>query len=580
MVLFWNYVKRHKKLIILALLLATINQVFSLLDPQIIRILVDDYALKVSEISREAFLKGVGLLLIGFVGVALISRIAKNFQDYYVSVITQKVGTEMYADSVHHTFSLPFKKFEDQRSGELLQKLQKAKTDSQVVIADLIRVVFLSGIGFILVLGYAFFIHWSIGLSFILLVPLMSSFIYVISKKIRKAQKAIVKEAAALAGATTETIRNVELVKSLGLEVQEIKRLNSVNDLILALELKKVKLIRKLSFTQGTLINTMRGALLFLMLWLLFNGSMTLGEFLTLFFYSFFLFGPLGEIANVITEYQEAKASNEQLEKILKIKPQKKPKNPEVIEKLNKISFKNVIFSYKKRRDPSVQDISLNIKGGETIAFVGMSGSGKTTLVKLLLGLYHPTNGHLLFNDIDSKSIDYEEFRKRIGVVSQSTQLFAGTVKDNLLFVNPNATNKQCLEVLELAAALTIIERGGKGLNTRIGEGGIKISGGEKQRLAIARALLRDPELLIFDEATSSLDSLTEKKIAKTIQDISKARPNLITILVAHRLSTVDHSDMIYVLENSKIIEKGKHKELLKNKEGLYSALWREQVGK
>lgn len=574
---FWKYLKNHRKLLFIALLLATINQFFSLLDPQIIRLLIDNYALKTGELSKEAFVKGVGFLLLSFVGVAFVSRVAKNFQDYYVNVITQKVGTEMYSNSVSHTFSLPYGVFEDQRSGEILQKLQKARLDTQTIIMSSINIIFLTLVGLLFVLIYAFYVHWTIGAAFITAVPFMSIFIYSISKKIKKSQKEIVKESAELAGSTTETIRNVELVKSLGLENQEIKRLNNMNEKILGLELKKVKYIRLLSFTQGTIVNAVRAMLLFLMLFLLYNQQISLGEFLSLFFYSFFLFAPLGELGIVVSQYQEAKASNEKLEEILNIKSDKKPLNPINVDKVNSISFEDVSFSYASNASLSVNKINLNIKSGETAAFVGLSGSGKTTLVKLLLGLYKPTKGKLLFNGVDATKIDFELLRNKIGLVSQDTQLFAGTLRENLLFVKPNASDEECIESLKLASVDNLLERGGKGLNNKIGEGGIKLSGGEKQRLAIARALLRKPDLLVFDEATSSLDSLTEKEITKTIKEISKSNPDLITILVAHRLSTINHSDMIYVLEKSKIIEKGTHAELLKEK-GLYAALWREQI--
>src|SRR3989344_4833143 len=197
-------------------------------------------------------------------------------------------------------------------------------------------------------------------------------------------------------------------------------------------------------------------------------------------------------------------------------------------------------------------------------------------MVKLILGLYEPSNGELLLNDINSKDIDYDKFRKKIGLVSQETQLFSGTIRENLLFVNPNATDEECVKALEAASVIILTERGGKGLETRIGEGGIKISGGKRQRLAIARDLLRNPELIIFDEATSSLDSITEKEITKTIQNIIKLKPNLIIVLVAHRLSTVAHANTIYVFEKGKIVERGNHNNLLKKK-GLYAAFWREQ---
>jgi len=576
MVLFWKYLKQYKGLLVLALVLATINQVFSLLDPQIFRLIVDNYASKVGQISQSAFISGVLLLLLASIGVALVSRIAKNFQDYYVNVITQKVGTGMYANAVNHTFSLPYNIFEDQRSGEILLKMQKAKIDTQMAITSLINTVFLSFVGLVFVMVYAFTVHWSIGLVYLISVPTIGTITYFLSKKIKNAQKNIVIESAELAGSTTETIRNVELVKSLGLEDQEINRLNEVNTKILNLELKKVRLIRTLSFIQGTIINSARALLLLLMLWLIFNGTITVGQLFSLFIYSFFIFSPLSDLGIVVAQYQEAKASNEKLEEIINIPPQIKPENAVNIDRVKNIEFKNVRFSYNENFDASVENININIKSGETLAFVGPSGSGKTTLIKLILGLYHPTKGHILINGIDSQKVDYDSFRRKIGLVSQDTQLFAGTIRENLLFVNPKASDDECLRVLKQASVTNIIERGGKGLDTKIGEGGIKISGGEKQRLAIARALLRNPEILIFDEATSNLDSLTEKEITNTIEEIIKNNPNMIIVLVAHRLSTIAHADKIIVLEKGEISEIGSHKGLIKKK-GLYAALWRQQ---
>src|SRR3989344_2769682 len=337
MVLFFEYLKKYKGILILALVLATINQVFSLLDPQITRIIIDDYATKFTQLDKAVFMKGVSLLLLAFIGVAFVSRVAKNFQDYFVNLITQKVGTDMYSDSVKHTFSLPYSLFEDRRSGEVLQKLQKARQDSQKLIESAINVVFLSLIGMIFILAYAFYVHWSIGLTFVIALPIMGGFVLVISKKIGKSQKEIVKKSAELSGSTTETLRNVELVKSLGLEDQEINRLNKVNEKILSLELKKIKYIRLLSFIQGTIVNAVRAVLLLLMLFLLYNGKVTIGEFLSLFFYSFFLFAPLGEIGSVVSNYREAEASNAQLREILNIRPEPKPKDIKIIDKMESI---------------------------------------------------------------------------------------------------------------------------------------------------------------------------------------------------------------------------------------------------
>jgi ATP-binding cassette subfamily B protein len=493
-----------------------------------------------------------------------------------VNVITQRVGARLYGDSVSHSFSLPHAVFEDQRSGELLGKLQKARSDSQAFISNSVNILFLSLIGMIFVLSYAFYVHWLIGTIYLSVIPIAGTATFLISRKIKDAQKRIVKETAELAGSTTETLRNVELVKSLGLENQESKRLNEVNEKILDLELKKVKMIRKLSFIQGSLINAVRSAILFAMLYLIFKQSITLGQFFSLLFYSFFIFGPLGDLGNVSSSYQEARASMETVQTVLNMPREKKPEDPKEFGVLENIEFKNVSFKYESS-DEAVKNISLEIRGGETAAFVGPSGSGKTTLVKLLVGLYRPSKGELLINGIPGTDIDYDKLRNKIGYVSQETQLFAGTIRENLLFVNPDATDEDCLLVLKQAAVTSILERGGKGLDTKIGEGGIKVSGGERQRLAIARALLRNPEIIIFDEATSSLDSITEKEITETIKNIAKLRSNLITVLVAHRLSTVAHADKIFVLEKGTIAESGTNENLLENK-GLYSALWRQQL--
>src|SRR3989338_6153772 len=550
--LLFSYLKKYKKTLLGALALAAVNQFFSLLDPQIFRILVDRYATRFSELSRGEFFHGVLLMMGAFVGVALVSRIAKNFQDYFVNVVTQLVGAGMYGDGVGHAFSLPYAVFEDQRSGELLQKLQKARTDAQNAITSAVNVVFLSMIGLLFVVIYAFTVNWMIGLAYLLIIPSLGGTMFAISRRIKEAQKRIVKETAELAGATTETLRNVELVKSLGLEAQETKRLNDVNERILGLELKKIKFVRALAFVQGTLVNAMRAAIMFLMLWLIFSRAISLGEFFSLLFYSFFIFNPLAELSQVATQFQEAKASMETLAQVLAQAPESKPASP-----------------------ASIQGVSLDIIHGQTVAFVGPSGSGKSTMVKLMVGLYRPTSGSVQFNGIDARTLDMNDVRTHVGYVSQETQLFAGTIRENLLFVRPEATDEECVEAIRASAATAIIERGGKGLDTKIGEGGIKISGGERQRLAIARALLRRPDLIIFDEATSSLDSITEKEITATIKDIAQVQKDKVLVQVAHRLSTIAHADMIYVLERGRIVERGTHEALL-GAGGLYAALWRE----
>lgn len=577
MKLLLQYLQQHKWVVALALLLAAINIGFSLLDPYITGRIVDEFIQKKDILERSAFVWGV-LGLIGLsVGAAMVSRIAKNFQDYFTSIIVQKVGAKMYADGLKHSLELPYQVFEDQRSGETLGILQKVRLDSEKFITSFISILFVSLIGMVFVIVYSVTVSYKVTLVYFSAIPIISFVSWYLSKKIKTIQKTIVAETTALAGSTTESLRNIELVKSLGLANQEIERLNKTTYKILGLELRKVKYVRSMSFVQGTTVNFVRSAMVVVLLILIFENTISAGQYFSFLFYSFFLFGPLQELGNVILSWREAEVSLGNFKKILSTPIDQKPLNPVRLDKITKLEFADVNFRHLTGKHNALNDINFHTHNGETIAFVGPSGSGKTTLVKLLVGLYQPMEGAVLYNEVSSKDIDLDLLREKIGFVTQDTQLFSGTIRENLQFVRPDATDEECLRVMKQAACNNLLARADKGLDTVIGEGGVKVSGGEKQRLSIARALLRRPDILVFDEATSSLDSLTEEDITATIRDIS-VQINHITILIAHRLSTIRHADRIYVLEKGHIIEQGKHEDLLAEN-GLYYAMWRQQVG-
>jgi ATP-binding cassette subfamily B protein len=584
MKLLYGYLKPYKWLIGLTMLLATINTVFSLIDPIIFGKIIklsQDINIKQengNNFSWDDFFSATITLLLMSMGTAMMSRIAKNMQDYFANVVIQKFGARIFTDGLQHAMKLPYQEFEDQRSGETLSILTKVRTDTEKFINYFVNALFAIIVGVIFVFIYAsVYVHWSVPIAYVIGISLLSWGTNALSKKVKLIQKKIVSSTTSLAGTTTESLRNIELVKSLGLTQQEVKRLNADTYKILGLELTKVKRIRSINFLQGTLVNTLRQVILFLLMWLVFKDKMQPHEMVTMQFFSFFIFGPLQEIGNIILSYREAEASINNYHKLMEKQPEMKPENPVHLGDVETLSFDNVGFKHITAKQKAIDGISFAVKQGETVAFVGPSGSGKTTLMKLLVGLYRPQEGRVFYNGLDENEIDFEDLRKQIGFVTQDTQLFSGTIKENLLFVNPEATEEDIQSALDKASCESLLKRTDNGINSVIGEGGLKLSGGEKQRISIARALLRNPRVLLFDEATSALDSITEEDITATIREIS-ARKEQITLLIAHRLSTIMHADRIYVLEKGVIVETGSHHELLAEK-GLYYAMWRQQIG-
>lgn len=595
-----HYLKPHKWLVALVLTLAAVNIGFSLVDPIIFGKLINlanlhqvkpapdqhynwkDYLFintdYINKNNDKDHLYGVVWLLIASITVAMVSRIAKNFQDYFLNVVIQKFGAKVFTDGLQHAMKLPYHQFEDQRSGETLSVLTKVRADVEKFMTNFINILFGVIVGVLFVFIYAaIFINWRIPLAYVVGILLLTYITNALSKKIKIIQKNIVGQTTALAGSTTESLRNIELVKSLGLTRQEVERLNKNTYKILGLELTKVKRIRSISFIQGTFVNTLRQVILFILMWLIFHRYMDAGQLVTMQIFSFFVFGPLQEIGNILLSYREAEASLNNFHNLMQKAPESEPANPKPLGHIKTLSFKHVSFQHQTAAQRAINNISFDVKVGETIAFVGPSGSGKSTLMKLLVGLYRPQEGKILYNGLDETELRFDDLRNQIGFVTQDTNLFSGTIKENLLFVNPSASDEDLVIALNRASCQNLMARAERGLETTIGEGGLKLSGGEKQRLSIARALLRKPRLLLFDEATSALDSLTEEEITDTIREIS-SEGTQITILIAHRLSTIMHADRIYVLEKGDVVETGNHETLLDEK-GLYYAMWRQQIG-
>lgn len=561
----------------MALLFAAAAQLLSLIDPIIFGKIIDEYANDQTNKPDKELVNGALYWLMIALGVGIIARLARSVQEYVMRLAVQKFGMQIFNDGLRQILRLSYQEYEEQRSGETLAILQKVRTDTEKFISSFINVLFSSLVGFAFLIWYAITKHWALIPVFFIGFIVLGSITVLLSKKIKTIQRQINRRTTQMSGLITESLRNIELVKSLGLTFPEVRRMKVHTQKIFDLEMAKVKQVRFLTFYQDTALILLRHSVLFTLLWLIFRDVLSPGEMIAMQFISTIIFAPLQELGNILVFYRETESSLHLFDNLMQKPVEKRPEDAIKVSELTELSFDNVIFRHKTAQQNSVDGISFKVKTGETIAFVGPSGSGKSTMVKLLVGLYQPVEGTIFFNDVDSRKLRYNAMRRQVGFVTQDTQLFAGTIKENLLYVKPDATDDEIMEALHKASCDQMLARSEKGIHTKLGEGGLKISGGEKQRISIARALIRRPQLMIFDEATSALDSLTEEVITDTIREIS-GRKEQITILIAHRLSTILHADRIIVLEKGKIAESGSHDELVAAK-GLYYAMWRQQIG-
>ncbi len=557
--------------------LAAIAQILELIDPIIFGKIIDNFAVNTDGRNQQELVNGVLRLLALAVGIALLARLAHAFTDYFTRLVVQKFGLSIFDEGLKQTLRLPYSEFEDTSSGHVLSLLQKVRNDNERFISSFISTLFSAIVGVAFLIWYSITKHWALIPVFLVGVVWLGGLTGLLSKKIKTIQRSVIQETNKMSGAITESLRNIEFVKSMGLTWPEIKRLRTFTGNIFNLEMQKVRKIRTLTFLQKSVLLLLKESILFILLWLIFRNALTTGELIAMQFISTRIMFPLQDLGSIILAYREAEASLQIFSNLMKKEPEFRPEEPVDIGEIEKLRFEDVSFRYRKADHDAIENLSFSAGIGETIAFVGPSGCGKSTLVKLLVGLYSPTRGTIYFDDVTAREIRYNRMRRQLGFVTQDTQLFSGSVRANLQFVKPEATDEEILAALKKASSLRLVEESPAGLDTILGEGGKMVSGGEKQRLAIARALVRNPRILIFDEATSALDSLTEEEITDTLREISAGKKQII-LMIAHRLSTIMHADRIYVLEKGKIVEEGNHSTLLENK-GLYYAMWRQQIG-
>ena len=517
-------------------------------------------------------IKTFPLLYIGFFTLKGLFSFAHSF-------LMRAVGSKVVRDVREQLFKkligLPMNFYVNRPSGELISRVINDSNVLQGLLGYSVKDIIVEGTSFLVLLIIAFIRRWDLALIAITVLPFSFFVINKFGEKMKKISQQTQEQISGLIIRLTESISGIKMIKGFRREKLHEDKFNEENKKNYRVALKGARTIEYSSLIHEIITGIGSTSILFYGFYLVFHNKMTMGDLLSFFAAIGMMYTPIRRLGNANNNLQQARAASERIFYLLDQQPEVDgTKN--LTEIKNEIVFDNVRFIYPGTRKKVLDDINFRVKKGELVAIVGKSGAGKTTLVDMLPGFYKPVSGSIFIDGIDVNDITLESLRKNIGIVSQDIILFNETVMDNIALGKLDATEEEIKEAAKAAYAHDFIKEMLHGYNTIIGERGIRLSGGQKQRISIARALLKNPPILILDEATSSLDTASEIIVQKALDNLMTNRT---TFVIAHRLSTVRKADKILVLDKGKIIETGTHEELL-SKEGMYKFLYKSQFEK
>jgi len=575
-----QYFLNERKNIALIFTFVMLSQLFSLAEPFFYSRILDSFLRDSHNLQRfptaHVFFTLLTYTVLGWIGIAFLARVFKNFQQYYTTTVSDRIGINVFNQAYAHVIRLPMAFFSSQKTGEVFRKMTKARDDVTTLFQTFFDKIFQNVFSIAVVLVYVLVKQWRIGIVLIALVPVFIAVTSYFTRKIKKVQNEINQVNEKLFGTSFEALNHIEVVKSFASEEHEIEQVHSDNRVSHENLRRQTRSYRDLLFWQGTIINFARVVLLWYGAILAYRGVLSFADVILFNFYTFVIYNPLYDLGDVYTKYQQGINAVDRLRVLLEepitIKSKPDAVRPERLQ--GKIEFKNVSFDYFAGDRQIIKDVSFVIEPGKKLSIVGLSGSGKSTIVKLLLRFYEPTSGQILIDGRDIRDYDLDALHRRVGLVLQDNVLFNTSLAENIRYGTFHASDDEVQKASGRAYLDQLVAKLASGLQTMVGERGLKISGGEKQRVAIARSIVKKPDILIFDEATSSLDSHSEEMIKQAINEVSQG---VTTVTVAHRFATVVNSDEILLLENGKIVERGDHKQLVKQN-GKYAELYRLQT--
>ncbi|SNS27169.1 ATP-binding cassette, subfamily B, MsbA [Belliella buryatensis] len=558
----------RKRQLLIGLILIVISRLSGLVLPGASKILIDD----VIPSNDLGLLKW---LVAGVVLAISIQSITSYALTQILSVEAQHLIAKLRAKVQRHIIQLPVRFFDNTKTGELVSRIM---TDVEGV-RNLVGTGFAQMIGGILtaVISLVLLIYISPLMTLYVLVPVIIFGLISLKAfgKIRPIFRERGKINAEVTGRLTETLGGIRVIKGFNAEEQEIRSFESgVNRLFLNVKAS----LTATSFVTSSatfLLGLASAGIMGIGGYMIMDEQMTFGDFLAFTLYLGFMIAPIVQMSNIGSQFTEAFAGLDRTEEIMNLTLESSGGNRNIqLPKINgEVLFQNVSFSYEEGKDV-LHDISFKAPAGSVTALVGTSGSGKTTIAGIAASFLNPESGKVLIDGVDMQEVTLENFRSQLGVVLQDDFLFEGTIKENILFPRPQATEQDLKSAVKAAHVDEFTDRFEDGLDTLIGERGVKLSGGQRQRIAIARAILADPRILVLDEATSNLDTESEALIQASLRDLMQGRT---TFVIAHRLSTIRQADQILVIEQGRIVEQGQHEELI-SKQGRYYQLYTYQA--
>ncbi|TMP78466.1 type I secretion system permease/ATPase [Pseudoalteromonas phenolica] len=555
-------IKKYKKLFVEVLVASFFIQLFGLASPIFFQVAID-------KVMVHNGLTTLNVLAIGFFSVIFFEVLLSAMRAFLFSHTTNRIDVGLGSEIYQHMLKLPLAYFKSRRVGDTVARIKELDSIREFMTGTsltLILDLFFTFVFFAVMFYYSSDLTWIVVAS----LPLYFVIAYILGPSIRSTLEKKFRHSAENHSYLVESVHGVETIKSMAVEPAMVNKWDEKLAQYTSVSFKAFQLNNVYSQMSNFITKTVGLMILYFGSLAVTDGSLTIGQFIAFNILAQRVSAPIMRFANVWQDFQQAKISIERLGDVLNTPTESGANTKLELPNLRgEVTFEQTSFSYSPERANVLKDINLQVSAGEVIGLVGRSGSGKSSLTKLIQRLYLPNAGRIYIDGVDINLINPTWLRPRVGVVLQENFLFSGTIRENIALSDPSASIERVIEVAQLAGAEEFILKLPEAYDTQVGEQGSALSGGQRQRLAIARALLSDPAILIFDEATSALDYESERIIQQNMQKISQGRT---VFIVAHRLSAVRDADRILVLDNGRIVEQGAHKHLLKL-EGIYAHL-------